>query len=187
MKNFKIHFILIVYILTLCLPAWTRENIKSDVSIKADNQYMTEAIAESLEGITCKHGGPFGCVIVKDGKIVGRGHNMVLVNNDSTAHGEITAIRNAEKDLGTYDLKGCTLYTTGEPCPMCLYACLWANIDKVYYGCTIKDNAEIGFRDEKFDNLQGNRDNFKDFLFCIDREACLKLFKVYSQMEHKTY
>ena len=148
---------------------------------------MTEAISEALDGITQGHGGPFGCVIVRDGKIVGRGHNMVLAQVDSTAHGEITAIRNAEKALGTYDLSGCVLYTTGEPCPMCLYAILWANIDKVYYGCTIEDNARIGFRDAAFDRLTGGRKELADFLHCIDREACLKLFDYYASLEHRIY
>ena len=103
----------------------------------ADNEYMKLAIDEAREGIYNSHGGPFGSVIVKDDEIVGRGHNMVLKNNDSTAHGEISAIRDAEKRLKTFDLSGCELYTTGEPCPMCLAACMWANIDKVYYGCTM--------------------------------------------------
>lgn len=160
---------------------------KPEAEIKANDAYMTEAIAEALTGIYNGHGGPFGCVIVKDGKIVGRGHNMVLKNNDSTAHGEISAIRDAEQALGTYDLTGCVLYTTGEPCPMCLYAILWANIDKVYYGCTIEDNASIGFRDEVFDDLAGGRDAMKDFLTCIDRDACLELFRVYNNLEHSIY
>lgn len=161
--------------------------VKNDVVINADDSYMTEAIAEALEGIYNEHGGPFGCVIVKDGKIIGRGHNMVLANTDSTAHGEIIAIRNAEKKMETYDLSGCVLYTTGEPCPMCLYAILWANIDKVYYGCTIRDNAEIGFRDEVFDELAGSRNALKEYLTCIDRDACLKLFQIYKNMEHCSY
>ena len=157
------------------------------INILAENKYMTEAINEAIEGITNGHGGPFGCVIVKDGQIVGSGHNVVLKNHDSTAHGEISAIRNAEKNMQTHDLSGCELYTTGEPCPMCLYACLWANIDKVYYGCTIEDNSIIGFRDEEFDNLGGGRDKLKDYLTCIDRDACLKLFKAYSEMNHTLY
>ena len=157
------------------------------MKIKAADPYMSEAISEALDGINHKHGGPFGSVIVKDGKIIGRGHNMVLANNDSTAHGEITAIRNAEQAIGSYDLTGCTLYTTGEPCPMCLYAVLWANIEKVFYGCTIKDNAQIGFRDEAFDDLSGGREAFEDKLICTDREACLELFRYYNETEHKLY
>ena len=126
-------------------------------------------------------------MIVKDGEIIGRGHNMVLVNKDSTAHGEITAIRNTEKVLNSYDLSGCVLYTTEEPCPMCMYAILWANVDAVYYGCTIEDNAEIGFRDEKFTELADDTEILSDYLTCIDRDACLKLFEVYKDMEHTTY
>ena len=163
------------------------DSAETDTAITAENPYMTEAIREALDGISQGHGGPFGCVIVKDDEIIGSGHNMVLEEKDSTAHGEITAIRNAEDALDSYDLSGCELYTTGEPCPMCLYAILWANIDKVYYGCTIEDNADIGFRDEAFDELSGGRESLSDFLVCIDRDACLKLFKVYSDMEHQTY
>jgi tRNA(Arg) A34 adenosine deaminase TadA len=180
-----------VFVLLFTLSAQTSqcwaESTATDTTITAENPYMTEAIREALEGITHAHGGPFGCVIVKDDEIIGRGHNMVLADKDSTAHGEITAIRNAEKALDSYDLSGCELYTTGEPCPMCLYAILWANIDKVYYGCTIEDNAAIGFRDEAFDELSGGRERLSDFLVCMDRDACLKLFKVYSDMEHQIY
>lgn len=154
---------------------------------QAKNEYMNKAIMEAYEGIRLGHGGPFGTVIVKDDKIVGRGHNMVLVNIDSTAHGEISAIRDAEQNLKTHDLTGCVLYTTGEPCPMCLFACMWANIDKVYFGCNIDDNSIIGFRDKEFDELAVNRDKFKDYLNCIDRDACLKLFEDYIKMDHKLY
>lgn len=151
------------------------------------NEYIKQAIEEAREGIRVRHGGPFGSVIVKNGQIVGRGHNMVLVNHDSTAHGEITAIRNTERDLETHDLSGCELYTTGEPCPMCLAACLWANIDKVYYGCTIADNADIGFRDEIFDQKLGGREAFSDYLEQVDREACLELFEEYRAMDPERY
>ena len=163
------------------------EGTEANMKPTAQNEYMAEAIEEALDGISNGHGGPFGCVIVKDGKIIGRGHNRVLADDDPTAHGEITAIRNAGDTLDSYDLSGCVLYTTGEPCPMCLYAILWANISKVYYGCTIEDNADIGFRDEAFDKLSGGRESLSDFLVCIDRDACLKLFKVYSDMEHQIY
>lgn len=156
-------------------------------SAHTDADYMKIAIDEARDGISHGHGGPFGTVIVKDGKIVGQGHNMVLANNDSTAHGEITAIRNAEKDLGTYDLSGCVLYTTGEPCPMCLAACMWANIEHVYYGCTIADNAVIGFRDEAFDNMFGGREAFADYLSEVSRDECLKLFDDYNAMNATIY
>ena len=154
---------------------------------KAENPYMQLAINEALEGISKGHGGPFGSVIVKDGTPVGSGHNRVLLNVDSTAHGEIVAIRDAERRLNTHDLSGCVLYTTGEPCPMCLFACLWANIDRVYYGCTIADNSLLGFRDRRFDELTGGREKLNDYLVCIDREACLELFGVYRDHAHDTY
>ena len=125
------------------------------------NKYMEIAIKEAKKGIENGDGGPFGCVIVKDDKIVGKGHNRVVLKHDATCHGEMEAIRNASKNLNTFDLSGCELYTTGEPCPMCLSACLWANIEKVYYGCTILDNENIGFRDNKFDNLMGGRKKLK--------------------------
>ena len=177
----------LLFVLTVQTSLCWAESTLADTMITAENPYMAEAIREALDGISQGHGGPFGCVIVKDDEIIGSGHNMVLEEKDSTAHGEITAIRNAEDALDSYDLSGCVLYTTGEPCPMCLYAILWADISKVYYGCTIEDNADIGFRDEVFDNLSGGRENLSDFLVCIDRDACLKLFQVYSDMEHQIY
>ena len=157
------------------------------LSHEAEDPFMREAIREALYGITRGHGGPFGCVIVKDGRVVGRGHNKVLKNRDSTAHGEITAIRSAERRLATHDLTGCELYTTGEPCPMCLYACLWAYVSKIHYGCTIADNSAIGFRDGALDALAGDRAKLGDYLSCLDREACLELFELYRGMEHGEY
>ena len=148
--------------------------------------YMSLAIEEAREGIRKGHGGPFGSVIVKDGQIIGQGHNMVLKNNDSTAHGEIMAIRNAEQNIGSYDLSGSILYTTGEPCPMCLAACMWANISKVYYGCSIEENSIIGFRDAKFDDLMGGRSKLVDYLEQIDHEACLALFEEYNSIADRT-
>ena len=153
----------------------------------ATNTFMQKAINEARKGIHAGHGGPFGSVIVKDGKVVGRGHNRVVKNNDPTGHGEIQAIRKAGSRLGTFDLTGCEIYTTGEPCHMCLCACMWANIATVYYGCTIGDNAQIGFRDQRFDELLGGRGQLKEYLVECDREACLKLFEEYRNMEHQTY
>jgi len=151
------------------------------------NKFMQMAIDEARDGITKHHGGPFGSVIVKDGEIVGKGHNRVLKNNDPTCHGEIDAIRKACYNLDTFDLSGCELYTTGEPCHMCLCASMWANISHIYYGCTIEDNAEIGFRDEKFDNIFSGRDKLTDYMQEVDRDACLELFREYKEMSHKCY
>lgn len=158
----------------------------ADITL-SDHDYMQMAIDEAREGITHGHGGPFGSVIVKDGKVVARGHNMVLKNNDPTAHGEMTAIRKAGEALQTFDLSGCTLYTTGEPCHMCLCAIMWANIEKVYYGCTIADNGRIGFRDDKFNDIFGGRDRLGTFLTEIDRDKCLALFDEYNNMQHEGY
>lgn len=151
------------------------------------NKFMQIAIDEAREGIHKGHGGPFGTAIVKDGVVIETGHNMVLANNDSTAHGEIVAIRKAEQKLGTFDLSGCELYTTGEPCPMCLAACMWANIDRIYYGCTIADNDKIGFRDAVFDEKMGGRKDMGDYLTEIDRDACLELFDEYDKMDKRNY
>ena len=150
-------------------------------------KYMKLAIEEARTGILNNHGGPFGSVIVKDGEIIATGHNRVLLNNDATAHGEIEAIRAAGMKLHTYDLSGCTIYTTGEPCHMCLCACMWANIDKIYYGCTIEDNGLIGFRDDKFDKIFGGRDKLEGFMTEVERQSCLELFNFYRTLRRQTY
>lgn len=150
-------------------------------------EFMKLAIEEARKGIRNGHGGPFGSIIVKDGEIVGRGHNRVLSNNDPTCHGEVAAIRDAGRRLGTFDLTGCEIYTTGEPCHMCLCACMWANISKIYYGCTIADNDRIGFRDEKFDKIFGGREKLGDYLVECCREECLELFEEFMGTEHKQY
>ena len=154
---------------------------------KEANKFMQIAIEEARTGIHLDEGGPFGAVVVKDGVVVGRGHNRVLVSFDATWHGEVSAIRDAGRNLKTHDLSGCELYTTGEPCPMCLCACMWANLDKVYYGCTIADNGRIGFRDDKFDNLLSGREKLGSFLTELDRDACLELFDEYVSLRRKLY
>jgi len=109
--------------------------------------FMREAIALSRKNMLDGKGGPFGCVIVKDGEIVGRGWNKVTSENDPTAHAEVSAIRDACKNLNSFQLEGCTVYTSCEPCPMCLGAIYWARPAHVYYGNTKADAAEIGFDD----------------------------------------
>lgn len=150
------------------------------------NIYMEKAREEAYKGIRNQEGGPFGTVIVKDGKIVGKGHNRVLLKKDPTCHGEMEAIRDACKTLRTHNLSGCTLYTTAEPCPMCLGAILWANITHLYYGCTIKDTDIIGFRDDRFYQfLNGDKQLLKEEE--LDRNECLKLFQDYMNSEHEIY
>lgn len=151
-------------------------------------EFMEIAIKEAREGILNRDGGPFGAVIVKNGEVIASGHNRVLTNSDSTCHGEIDAIRKAETKLETYSLAGCELYTTGEPCPMCLAAILWANIDKVYYGCSLDDNEKIGFRDAKFDKILGGRSGLPDdFMEEKDRELCLEVFREYEEIQGVKY
>lgn len=149
------------------------------------NKYMRAAINEAYRGIKNNEGGPFGAVIVKDGKILARGHNQVLLKKDATCHGEVQTIRRASKKLGTHDLSGCEIYTTGEPCPMCLGAIMWANIDRVFYGCNIEDTESIGFRDKKFYNQ--TEEEHASFITECEREECLKLYEDYKNMKHDNY
>ena len=150
------------------------------------NKFMQLAINEARKGIQQGHGGPFGAVVVKDNVVIGMGHNRVVVNNDPTCHGEIEAIRNSCKNINSFDLSGCDIYTTGEPCPMCLSAILWANINNIYYACSIKDNDDIGFRDDIFyKKLNISTKNLQKNIFCIDREEGLKLFDEYKNIKNK--
>ena len=109
---------------------------------------MREAVSLGRTGMARPGGGPFGTVVVCNGEIVGRGHNQVTSLLDPTAHAEVMAIREACRSLGRFDLKGCELYTSCEPCPMCLAAIYWARLDRVFYACTRRDAAEIGFDDD---------------------------------------
>ncbi|MDO5330709.1 MAG: nucleoside deaminase [Bacillota bacterium] len=148
-----------------------------------EERFMLEAIAEARLGINNGHGGPFGAVIVKDGKIVGRGHNQVIKNQDATCHGEMMAIRDASKNLNSFDLSGCEIYTTGYPCPMCMGAILWANIDKVYYGCDVHDTEKIGFRDNAFYEKLSSEEEKKSFIKEIGRKECLDLYGEYMKIQ----
>jgi guanine deaminase len=110
-------------------------------------EFLRRAIALATQNVVTGKGGPFGAVIVRDGKIVGEGANSVTATDDPTAHGEVNAIRAACKSLGTFTLSGCELYTSCEPCPMCLAASYWARLDAIYYGCSAADAARAGFDD----------------------------------------
>ena len=154
-----------------------------------NNEYMKVAVEEA--NINMKenfvNGGPFGAVIVKDGKIISRAHNTVLKSKDATAHAEVNAIREASKVLNTHDLSGCILYTSAEPCPMCLSAIIWANIKEVYYANTKEEANEIGFRDDIiYKYLEGkNKDliNLKQ----MDRDECIEAFNEYSKNNGTIY
>ena len=110
-------------------------------------EFLRRAIALATENVTSGNGGPFGAVIVRDGRIVGEGVNTVTATHDPTAHAEVNAIRAATKALGTFSLTGCELFTSCEPCPMCLAASYWARLDRIYYGARAADAARAGFDD----------------------------------------
>jgi guanine deaminase len=110
--------------------------------------FMREAAELAHANVVAGKGGPFGAVIVREGKVIGRGTNLVTSANDPTAHAEVTAIRNACRDLGTFTLAGCEIYTSCEPCPMCLAAIYWARIEKIFFANTREDAARIGFDDD---------------------------------------
>jgi tRNA(Arg) A34 adenosine deaminase TadA len=112
--------------------------------------YMERAIELARKGMTEGEGGPFGAVVVRDSQIIGEGWNRVLATNDPTAHGEVTAIRDACTKISAFSLEGCEIYTTGQPCPMCLGAIHWARLGAIYYGFGIEDAARIGFDDSEF-------------------------------------
>ena len=153
--------------------------------------YMECANAFAEQNLLTNNGGPFGAVIVKNGVIVGTGSNNVIKNNDPTAHAEVQAIRDACKNLNTYDLTDCVLYASCYPCPMCLSAIIWANIKTVYFGYTKEDAAEIGFRDDyiyKFiDSLNTDKPN-EDVLklLQLDRDVTIQTFEKFKNKEDKT-
>lgn len=118
--------------------------------MKTNKQFMKIALKQAYKGIKKNIGGPFGAVIVKDGKIISKASNTVLKSKCAVNHAEINAIIKASEKLQTHDLSGCVIYTTSKPCPMCLNAIKWANITKIYYGTSSEDVEKIGFRDKKF-------------------------------------
>jgi len=144
------------------------------------NDFMMIAVKEAKLGIKSKDGGPFGAVIVKNGKVISKAHNVVLKKKDSTCHAEMEAIRKACKLLKTYNLSKCEIYTTGKPCPMCKSAIQWAKISKVYYGCSYADAKAIGF-DENSGNSKGYTEKQIEKFLCID------LYSEYTSKKGKKY
>lgn len=155
------------------------------------NEYMKIADRLARENIENNEGGPFGAVVVLNGKVVGKGKNQVLLKNDPTAHAEMVAIQDACQNLKTFDLSGCVLYTSCYPCPMCLSASIWANISTIYYGNTKKDAEEIGFRDNRiYTYLQNVISDKKDemlSLIPLDRSYTIASFIEYKNKKKRIY
>ncbi len=151
-----------------------------------EEKFMMEAIALSQNGVRNNEGGPFGCIIVKDDTIVGRGNNKVTSSNDPTAHAEVVAIRDACKNLGTFQLEGCEIYTSCEPCPMCLGAIYWARPKVVYFANSRQDAANIGFDDSMiYEELGIDLDKRKIPIINLGREDALKIFVEWQNKEDK--
>lgn len=147
--------------------------------------FMREAIALSKESVE-NDGGPFGAVIVKDGEIIARGSNSVTILNDPTAHAEVTAIRQACDSVQDFKLEGCDLYTSCEPCPMCLGAAYWAGIRTVYYGNNQDDAAKIGFDDQFiYDEIDLAPEQRKMKSINILRDEALEVFRMWDEKEDK--
>lgn len=151
-----------------------------------EERFMHEAIALSEKGLISNQGGPFGCVIVQGDTIVGRGHNMVTGTNDPTAHAEVVAIREACKHLEKFQLDDCEIYTSCEPCPMCMGAIYWARPKKVFFANTRNDAAEIGFDDSMiYDELTCNNSERKIPMVPLGRSEAQKVFLQWKEKEDK--
>lgn len=152
----------------------------------AHEKFMRIAIELAEDNVKRGVGGPFGAVIVKDGMIVARSANRVVPTNDPTAHAEVSVIRLACQELETYNLAGCEIYTSCEPCPMCLGAIYWARIDKIYYANTKADAAAIGFDDHFiYDELESPMENRKLPFQQLLRDEAIQAFKLWETTEHK--
>ena len=148
---------------------------------------MRRAISLAQKGIDSNSGGPFGAVVVKDGEIIGEGCNQVTSTNDPTAHAEIVAIRQACQKLGSFQLDGCVLYTSCEPCPMCLGAIYWARPDKIFFACTREDAANIGFDDNLiYEEISRTIEERRIKSISFLREEGLKVFESWAHKADKT-
>ncbi|MDP1622832.1 MAG: nucleoside deaminase [Bacteroidales bacterium] len=151
------------------------------------DNYLNEAFNEAFYTVRNNVGGPFGAIVVMNGKVIGKGGNQVSSQNDPTAHAEIVAIREACRKIGNFDLTGAILYATCEPCPMCLSAIYWANIQSVYYCSTRHDAASIGFKDYHiYEELNLLPEQRKISFRQIDNPLALELFKEWTEKTDKT-
>lgn len=143
------------------------------------------AINEARRGMQNNHGGPFGAVIVKEGEVIATAHNEVLSSKDPTAHAEILAIRRASQKLKQFDLSDCEIYTTSQPCPMCLAAICWARIKRIHYGTTTEEVSSIGFDDSNIYRILKGEQPAEMEIMTIEREACLELLKEWENKPDK--
>lgn len=149
-------------------------------------RFMQRAIALATENVRTGRGGPFGCVVVKDGEIVAEGMNLVTSTNDPTAHGEVVAIRRACEKLGTFSLEGCEVYTSCEPCPMCLAALYWSRCSAIYYGNTAADAAAVGFDDSfLYDEVKKPLDQRAIPIRQLLHDEALESFRAWTASEKK--
>ncbi|RIV25560.1 nucleoside deaminase [Fibrisoma montanum] len=152
-----------------------------------DEDFLREAIRLAREGMHTGQGGPFGSVVVKDGQIVGRGSNQVTSTNDPTAHAEVVAIRDACRNLGTFQLEGCTLYASCEPCPMCLGAIYWARPGRIVYGAFHSDAASAGFDDQFiYEELEKPREQRHIPMTQLLRDEADAVFREWQAKEGRT-
>jgi len=150
------------------------------------NKFMVRAIELSIENVRTGRGGPFGAVVVKEGAIIAEGANNVTATNDPTAHAEIIAIREACKKLGAFELTGCEIYTSCEPCPMCLGAIYWARPDRVYFGNTVDDAARAGFDDSFiYDEIPQSRAQRKIPMEQMMRNVAIEAFRAWERQVNK--
>jgi len=155
--------------------------------MEKEEKFMEEAIDLARQGMLHNAGGPFGCVIVKDGVVIGRGWNRVTSDNDPTAHAEVTAIRDACKNLHAFQLDDCEIYSSCEPCPMCMGAIYWARPAKVYYAASRIDAARAGFDDSMiYEELTVPVAERKIVMTCIIPETAARLFEEWMRKEDKT-
>jgi guanine deaminase len=151
------------------------------------DKFMNIAIKEAYNGMNKNEGGPFGAVVVQNGKVIARAHNQVIQTNDPTSHAEIVAIRKASKKLGRFDLSDCELYSVCEPCPMCFAAIHWAKIKRLYFACTRRDAARIGFDDNYiYKVIKGTATKQQVKISQMGREKCLPLFNAWGKKPDKT-
>jgi guanine deaminase len=169
-----------------CSHAESAREIADEVNMQKENDFMHMAIRLATENVRSGAGGPFGAVVVRNGEVVATGVNSVTATNDPTAHAEVNAIREACKALGTFQLPGCVLYTSCEPCPMCLGAIYWVRLDSVYFGNTCHDAAEVGFDDSHiYNEMKAPRSQRKVPMIRLLPEIAIENFRAWQEQQAK--